>query len=238
MVSDVHGVNLHYVNFSASSFHIGFLERRRRPCQTAQMEFRLKELRLAHRLTQEQMAEKLGISVALYNGLEKGKRRMNADYIAGAAKIFGVAPAELISHQVALIAVPGRAGAGAEVHLVDDHAKGGGLYSVECPPQLSPRGIVAVEVAGDSMEPIYSSGDLLFYSREVIGVPTEAVGQKCVCEDADGRIWIKQVKNGSEPGLFHLLSLNPTAESKHNVRLHWAARVRLHLPLEFVHKSD
>lgn len=236
MVSDVHAANLHYVNISARGFHIEFLERCESPCQTAGMDFRLKELRLAHRLTQEQMAEKLGISVGLYNGLENGKRRMNEDYIAGAAVIFGISPADLISRVPILVAVPGRAGAGAEVHMVDDHAKGDGLYLVECPPQLSPCGTVAVEVSGDSMEPIYSEGDLLFYTRDAIGVPTEAIGQKCICEDESGRVWVKLVKNGSEPGLFHLLSLNPTSESKHNVGLRWAARVRLHLPKEFVRR--
>lgn len=201
------------------------------------MKFRLKELREANRLTQEKMAERLGISVGLYNGLENGKRRMNADYIEGAAEIFGIEPAQLIVQSSGLVAVPGHAGAGDEVHLIDDHAKGTGLYMVECPPQLSPRGVVAVEVKGDSMEPVYFSGDLLFYTRETMGVPTESVGQKCVCEDDSGRVWVKQVKPGTSPGLFHLLSINPQGANMHDVGLRWAARVRLHLPKEFVRRA-
>lgn len=61
------------------------------------MKFRLKELRNKSGLTQEQMAERLEISVGLYNGLETGKRRMNATYIDAAARIFGVRPAALIA---------------------------------------------------------------------------------------------------------------------------------------------
>lgn len=137
------------------------------------------------------------------------------------------------------IAVPGQAGAGAEVFLCDDHAKGDGLYHVACPPQLSPHGIVAVEVKGDSMEPTYSEGDLLFYSRETAdGVPTEAIGKKVVAETTDGRVWVKQLKLGSEPGLFHLLSLNPAGLNMHDVAVKWAAPVRLYLPKEFVKKVD
>lgn len=60
------------------------------------MKFRLKELRTGMGLTQEEMSDRLGISVGLYNGLETGKRRMNADYIEAAAAIFGIRPAALI----------------------------------------------------------------------------------------------------------------------------------------------
>ena len=200
------------------------------------MKFLIRDIRRQRGLTLEQLAEKAGISRSYLNELELGAKTINAQRLQQVADALDVHPEDLIARTIVGIAVPGRAGAGAEVHPFDDHAKGEGLYMVECPAQLSPHGIVAVEVEGDSMEPVYSAGDLLFYSRETVGVPTEAVGQKCVCEDEDGRIWVKQVRNGSEPGLFHLISINPLADSRHNTRLHWAARVRLHLPKEFVRK--
>jgi phage repressor protein C with HTH and peptisase S24 domain len=88
------------------------------------------------------------------------------------------------------------------------------------------------------MEPVYSAGDLLFYSRNGHdSVPSDVIGHRCVCEDADGMGWVKQVKAGDEPGLFHLISLNPTGANMWNVRLKWAARVRLHWPVEFVRKK-
>jgi phage repressor protein C with HTH and peptisase S24 domain len=109
---------------------------------------------------------------------------------------------------------------------------------VECPPGLSPHGVVAVEVEGDSMEPVYSAGDLLFYTRDSHeGVPADVIGHRCVCEDADGMGWVKQVKPGDEPGLFHLISLNPGATTMWNVRLKWAARVRLHWPADLVKRK-
>lgn len=60
------------------------------------MKFRLKEFRTRMGLTQDEMSARLGISIGLYNGLETGKRRMNADYIEAAAEIFGIRPADLI----------------------------------------------------------------------------------------------------------------------------------------------
>lgn len=130
------------------------------------------------------------------------------------------------------IAIAGKVGAGARVPLVDAYEKGDGPQ-VECPPGLSPHGVVAVEVEGDSMEPVYSAGDLLFYTRAAHdGVPAEAVGRRCVCEDADGQAWVKQVKPGRDPGTFDLHSINPGAGPIWGVPLKWAAPVRLHWPAE------
>tara|TARA_B100002003_G_scaffold227027_1_gene234294 strand:- start:1728 stop:2363 length:636 start_codon:yes stop_codon:yes gene_type:complete len=135
------------------------------------------------------------------------------------------------------IAIAGKVGAGARVPLVDAYEKGDGPQ-VELPPQLgSPHGIVAVEVEGDSMEPVYSDGDLLFYSRDALGVPDAAVGRRCVCEDEGGDVWVKQVKAGRDPGTFDLHSINAQVGPMWGVRLKWAAPVRLHLPVELAVKK-
>jgi phage repressor protein C with HTH and peptisase S24 domain len=134
------------------------------------------------------------------------------------------------------VPVVGRVGAGAQVPVFDTGLEGAS-FRVAAPPGLSPRDIVAVEVQGDSMEPVYSDGDLLFYTRATHdGVPDEAIGHRCVAEDADGMGWVKQVKRGDSPGHFHLVSLNPGAGSMWNVPLRWAARVRLHWPAELARK--
>jgi len=197
------------------------------------MKFSIREKRLAAGLTQEDMAERLDISTGLYNGLEKGNRRMNETYLEGIANTLGVMVSELIIEDRPTITIAGKVGAGAQVPVFDAYEKGGGPQ-VECPPGIGPHGVVAVEVEGDSMEPVYSAGDILFYSRNGHdSIPNEVVGHKCVCEDVEGMGWVKQVKAGDEPGLFHLISLNPSGTNMHNVRLKWAARVRLHWPAEF-----
>lgn len=134
------------------------------------------------------------------------------------------------------IAIAGKVGAGAKVPVFDAYQKGDGPQ-VECPAGLSPRSVVAVEVEGDSMEPVYSAGDLLFYTRNGHeAVPSDDIGHRCICEDEDGMGWVKQIKPGDEPGLFHLISLNPGANNMWNVRLKWAARVRLHWPADLARR--
>jgi phage repressor protein C with HTH and peptisase S24 domain len=201
------------------------------------MRFSIREKRLAAGLTQEDMAERLEISTGLYNGLEKGNRRMNETYLEGIANILGVMVSDLIIEDRPTISIAGKVGAGSQVPVFDAYEKGDGPQVV-CPPGIGPHGVVAVEVEGDSMEPVYSAGDLLFYSRNGHdSVPDDVIGYKCVCEDENGMGWVKQVKAGDEPGLFHLISLNPTGANMWNVRLKWAARVRLHWPAEFARKK-
>lgn len=81
------------------------------------------------------------------------------------------------------------------------------------------------------MAPHYQQRDILFYSRASReGILDEDLGRPCIVAGADGSVWIKQVKRGEEPGLFHLISLNQTGDSVHNQQIKWAARVIMALP--------
>ncbi|MBT8152736.1 helix-turn-helix domain-containing protein [Epibacterium ulvae] len=201
--------------------------------QTCGMKFLIREKRLAAGLTQEALADRLGISVSLFNGLETGKRRVNETHLEGLSSVLGMPVSELIDEKRPTVVLAGEVRAGAEVAF---SASGDGSR-VECPPGLPSPKMLAVLVEGDGMEPVYSRGDVLFYARdEHEGVPRSAIGHKCVCEDEDGVGWVKQVREGSEPGLFHLISLNPFAQNNLNVRLKWAARMRLHWPADLVTK--
>ncbi|WP_041527566.1 LexA family transcriptional regulator [Paracoccus aminophilus] len=188
-----------------------------------------------------------GVSYEQLKSLQQGKaQKTNVDDAMRVAAAFGVTLDDFylgklspIDHQT--IAVAGHVGAGANVPLVDAYEKGDGLFHVAAPAQFTrngaPKGIVAVEVEGDSMAPMYQPGDVLFYTRHTHeGVPEEDIGRICVVEDDAGMVWVKQVKRGVEPGLFHLISLNTNSENMHNVRIKWAARVMLALPAEMVER--
>lgn len=47
-------------------------------------------------MTQQQVADRLKISIGLYNQLESGKRRMNETYLSGLAEIYQISPVQLI----------------------------------------------------------------------------------------------------------------------------------------------
>ena len=87
------------------------------------------------------------------------------------------------------------------------------------------------EIADDSLEPVYSAGDLLFYTRHTHeGVPIEALGRRCVCKDHVGMGWVKLVRAGRDESTFDLHSFNDSTPPMYGVRLKWAAPVRLHWP--------
>lgn len=187
------------------------------------------------------LAEKAGVSYEQLKKINQGKTQStNAEDALRLAAATGVSLESFMAGDFGgprTISIAGKVGAGAQVPVFDAYEKGDGPQ-VECPPGLSPHGIVAVEVEGDSMEPIYSDGDLLFYTRNGHdAVLSDDIGHRCVCEDEDGMGWVKQIKPGDEPGLFHLISLNPGANNIWNVRLKWAARVRLHWPVELAKKN-
>lgn len=200
----------------------------------------LKKAMEARSISLRKIAELSGVSYEQLKKLNQGKSQStNVDDAQRVAAALGMSLDQFLNGEFAshpTITIAGQVGAGAHVPVFDAYEKGTGPQVI-APPGLPSSGIVAVEIVGDSMEPIYSAGDLLFYSRATHeGVPEDVIGHRCVCEDVDGMGWVKQVKRGSEPGLFNLISLNPGADNMHDVALKWAAKVRLHWPAELATK--
>ena len=199
---------------------------------------RIREIRKQRGLKQYELADAAGISRPYIAAIESDNiaKSPSTDTLISIAKVLDVRIGELFD-DAKPVSIAGKVGAGAKVPLIDAYEKGDGLYHVACPPGLPhDSNIVGVEVEGDSMVPTYQSGDVLFYSRSVVGVPSEALGAVCVCEDENGDGWVKWVKPGSEPGKFHLISLNPLVVNMFDVELKWAAPVRLAWPRDLVER--
>ncbi|SEL41311.1 hypothetical protein SAMN04488032_12711 [Pacificibacter marinus] len=88
------------------------------------------------------------------------------------------------------------------------------------------------------MEPAYESGDILFYSRDALGVPIEAIGRRCVVEDASGMAWVKLLRrrDGQPDGLFDLISFHADTPPMYDVTIKWAAPIKMHLGRDLVTK--
>lgn len=93
---DLHNVNKH----SNHNFYTAGIPEPKQKCKFANMKFRLQHFRAQRGMTQQQVAEAIGISTGLYNQLESGKRRMNQTYIETLAHLYGVAPIEMIVDDV------------------------------------------------------------------------------------------------------------------------------------------
>jgi len=125
------------------------------------------------------------------------------------------------------VPIVGYVGAGAEIHPVDDHAKGQGMD--DAPPFPGQDGpAVAVRVRGDSMLPQIEDGWILYYTRDRDGVPSACVGKLCVVQVTDGPMLVKKLEPGKRKGLWRLVSYN--ASPREDVKLDWAARVAAIVP--------
>jgi phage repressor protein C with HTH and peptisase S24 domain len=185
------------------------------------------------------------VSYEQLKALMQGKSKTtNFDDGIKVANVFGVSVEDFVKGNLknsvaTTIAVAGKVGAGAKIQHADPYAKGDGLYHVACPPQLSPHGIVAVEVEGNSMEPAYEQGDVLFYTRDTIGVPSEATGRRCVIEDANGLVWVKLLRRRDDQpeGLFDLISFHTDSPPMYDVAVKWAAPIKMHLGRDLITKQ-
>lgn len=178
-----------------------------------------------------------GLKEDQLKSLAQGKSRtINVDDAVKVAAVFGITLDQFLKGDFEggdtgpTIPIVGQVGAGARVPVFDLELEGA-AHRVSCPPGLNAARVVAVEVVGDSMEPVYSAGDLLLYTRHTHdGVPSEALGRRCVCEDEEGMGWVKIIRAGRDPDTFDLHSINDSVPPMYGVRLRWAARVLLHWP--------
>lgn len=114
------------------------------------------------------------------------------------------------------VMLAGYVGAAQTVYQFDDDGAG----YVEAPPGASEM-TEAVEVRGDSMLPLYETGTLLYYSRQL---PAEMmVGRRAIVRLEDERVLVKVIRRGSAPGLYTLASMN--APDIEDVSIQWAAPI-------------
>jgi len=155
--------------------------------------------------------------------LERGQRSLTLDWIERVAKALECDPLELISDykERYLAPVVGYIGAG---DLYYPEPKSGpwiGFNEVETPPGMVDA--VAVIIRGESMKPVYHSGDMLFFNpTEYPGVEQYA-GKECVVKLQNGMVYLKRVHKKSN-GSIQLLSYNEDPIEDANIA--WAAPVK------------
>ncbi|HMG49884.1 MAG TPA: XRE family transcriptional regulator [Inquilinus sp.] len=183
----------------------------------------LKRLRLARAWTHEQAAEAMAISRSQFIKLERGERRLTADYIRQAAEAFGAGELEVMG-AAGTVPLVGKVGAGAEVHLFDGDASSEQIDEVDAPPGADET-TVAVIVSGDSMFPRYLERETIYYRRaDASADPTSLIGREVVVRLADGRTFVKVLRRGSSPGYFTLDSYN--AAPMEDVVVEWVVPVK------------
>ena len=169
------------------------------------------------------LAAVLGLPQSRVAEMKAGRRKIKASELNVIAEyIEEPIPSSIVSgsgHKK--VQVVGMVGAGAQIFSIDDHAKGAGLEEVDAPPGGASHSTVAVIVRGDSMEPAYSDGDVVYYDRIEMGDLVNLNGRTCVVRVGDGRTFIKRLFKTN--GTYVLQSHN--AEPIVTSAIEWAARV-------------
>lgn len=153
--------------------------------------------------TQAALARHLGKSKDSVSRLMQGLRKIDADEALAIEKFFG--GAEPAAPAFVQIPVYGYAAAGGadRVSVASDQV----LDRIEVPAGLARGEVMAIRVAGDSMEPRLYSGELVIVG---VGVPPSR-NADCVVELRDGTAMVKQYR-GQRDGQVFLWQYNPETE--------------------------
>lgn len=187
----------------------------------------LKSLREERNWTHEKAAEEMGVSRSQFIKLERGERRLNADYIALAAKAFGVRPSDVIEDpEENVVPLMGYIGAGAEIMPEFEQVPDEGLDQIHVPFPL-PAEMIALEVRGDSMLPVYKDGHVIIVYKDQKR-PTHAFfGEEAAVRTGDGRRFLKTIMRGNGNAVT-LMSFN--AGPIENVQLDWIGEIFATIP--------
>lgn len=164
---------------------------------------------------QERLAEELGVSQSTINRWFNAKSEPRGQFRDAINVLYNqLLNGGLDSEKTVKLA--GYVGAVQTVYQFDEDGAG----YVEAPPGAGAM-TEAVEVSGDSMLPLYETGTLLYYSKQL--PPEMMIGKRAIVRLEDDRVLIKTVRRGSGPGLFTLASLN--APDIEDVAVQWAAPI-------------
>lgn len=185
---------------------------------------RMRGLRLKQGLSQEELADQIGIGRTQITKYEKGTHEVPEHVVLRTALRFAVTPAWIRygdAQDDRVIAVQGNVGAGGHVEAIPYDS---GRH-VEIPASWDDA--TAFQVDGLSCYPLYEDGDIIVVRGERRLVETEFLNRMCVVETTDGRGLVKRVRRGSAAGTYTLESLN--APPIEDVVLSCARPVRMHL---------
>lgn len=170
-------------------------------------------------MSQARLAELVGTSQPQIKRLEAGERKLTREWAMKLAPALNTKPEELLfgSQHVSVV---GYVGAGYEAHFYGD---GQDLGDDAPRPPGASENTVAVRVRGDSMAGIAGAGWLLYYEDRRDPPTDDLVGELCIVGLTDGRVLVKTLYRGRQPGLWDLHSTNVPPMQDQPVA--WAARV-------------
>lgn len=135
--------------------------------------------------------------------------------------------------QTSTVPLMGFVGAGAEVEPDFEQVPEDGLDQVEVPFPL-PAEMIALQVRGDSMLPMFDDGMVIIVYREQRRATESFFGERAVVRTAEGRRYIKTIIKG-EGATVSLLSWN--AQPIQNVHAVWIGEIFTFFPANSLRRT-
>jgi transcriptional regulator with XRE-family HTH domain len=179
-----------------------------------------KSLMADRRISQRELAKKIGVDHSALSLAFRGKRNMKMAEAADIARLLGVPVAEVMENagiQSDAKSVPLRG-------FVDGH---GEMHSEESDeripaPHAMALGSFAIQCRTSSSPLEYMDGWLLFVAKPVDHVSAEVVGKFCLCRLVDGVQVIGTLRRGYKRGRYNLINANSQMT---DVDVQWAAPI-------------
>lgn len=236
-------MNTASVHCQERKFASGVLDAEHHLCTLAHMaekiiyKNRLKDIRKGKKITAQALADTIGTSRSMIVSLESGERKLTSKWIEEISKALNCRASELLEAP-SPIPIIGRIGAGGAIYAIDDYPqlKHSGdsarpddpMESTSLPSIVSrenplPESMVALCVEGESLEPFFRTGDLLFYSKRYTSEFDNFLGRVCIVETKDGLNAVKILRRGVSIGKYDLESTNAPTIKDQEIR--WIARI-------------
>lgn len=153
----------------------------------------------------------------LYSYLDGKSNSLSSTTQDKLARAYETTAAEIFSPQ--LVPLIGYVAADAEGQVVLTEGDARTDFVLKPPGGTSQS--VALEVRGFSMRGFADDGSLVYFEQQRNPPTPDMLGDIVVVETLDGRILVKRLLRGSEPGLYDLESINGPVIS--DCRIRWAA---------------
>lgn len=185
---------------------------------------RLKDVLRENRLSMKALSLKAGLSESAVRDAVNRGREPSVENFIKMAEAAGVSPGYLLQGDERFrlhIPLIGFTTKGEDWAPLEQNKKPAATTEFA----LKEHDIVAIEVRGDGMSPVYRDGDQLFCQRRTGSYVDNLVGLDCVLRTTAGDHHIKILAKGTRPGTFNLRSYNPVFKDIENVPIEWAAPI-------------